>query len=778
MRCSTLPLQHRSLLRPFAGVVGWFVFCFFAVFLSFPSRTMAIKATWELTFGPRFNWDHMTLNNSGDALTFDETLVAGSLLAGFETEVEWNDFVHSKLRIDLGELLVGQRKNSTRDAFRVEWNNTILHPAQTETPVNLGDVLLRESFLIREVYTHFYFAKDQWIGIRAGIMNLSLGRAALYDNYALGIRFLMDLSERESAALPFRLKVDAFLPDSSFTSAGKKSPVIHTSFEYVFDDEHSAGISFAYMYDGDSLGGQLLYPVMRDSILAGLARQYNQRYNPDIDFNCLTEPQAPTNTDDPYKVAKVSHQKAYDELQQCESGATKCDEKKIASLRSVLAVPAEIDGMSALAKAQQERGSIPAGAPLPRTHFLNACSGRMESQGHHFWVGVEGAFKWKNLKIEGSAHLYYSKMLLILSREPQARPPNFLDRTLPPALRERLNRVGQQSQSLVTQQVNQEPPETIVNDMPLTGLGFGGQLKITYDWHPMFASSLFFVFLSGDNVKVKEGSTVNAFMGIAPQLRYTNIFFNGGINAQSSQRNISIAGLTGRGVIAPGFVLRFHIDQKVTASKKKKKANQKKAKKQLKKKSTTTQKKKAGKAEKEEEEEEEEEEEKPAAKTDAKKTKTTDGTAKSSPSKTKPANEAKLSVLPPALRKATSQVKATSTPKPATSKKKKAEEEEEEEEEDEEEAEEDDTETVSVVEVILKGAPLWSQALPLVSFQKGLRPGTFYGFEVDLEATYRITPWMSAAFELDFFFPGNFFAESRPPSFFLTLLVGLNFKFQ
>ncbi|MCB9644403.1 MAG: hypothetical protein H6728_15130 [Myxococcales bacterium] len=735
---------------------GSFFLCFLGLLFFFPQRAQAITASWELSFGPRFNWDYLSLDSSTDPPSFSSHLIAGSLLAGFEADVEWNTFVQSAIKLDLGALQGGQYTNSQSSIFRWEWNNTVLNPLPDEIPADALDVLLKESFLIRELYTHFYFTTDQWIGIRAGMMNLSIGRAAVYDNFALGIRFLMDLSERESAALPLRWKLDVFLPDASFTSAGKKSPVVHTMFEYLFDDDHSIGLSAAYLYDGDSLASQLLYPIMRDTILTQLETLYNKRNREDINFSCLLEPQAPSNTDAPYKTAKTNHQKAYEELQKCESGELQCDENKLASLQSILAVPAEIDGMTAAAKLQQQRGRIPATALLPRAHYLNACSGNMESQGHHFWVGVEGNFKWKNLHIEGSAHLYYSRMQLVLSREPTARPKNYLSRSLPSNLRNKFNLYGQRNQSLVSEQVNNDPPETITDNTPLTGLGFGGQLKITYDWHPMFSTAAFFVFLTGDNVRVSDNTTIHAFMGLAPQLRYTNIFFNGGINAESSQRNISIAGITGRGVIAPGMILRFHIDKKVKASRKKKKANAQKAKKLAKKIKSKIKK----KPEKDQEEKEDK---------DQKKSKEKPTTSKPSLTKPPTTRGVKKEANPPKARK---------DGKKKDAKKKKEEEDEEDDEDDEEEADEEETETVSVVEVLLKAAPIWSHELPLSSSRQSPKPGNFYGFEVDLEATYRITPWMSAAFELDFFFPGNFFLESRPPTFIVNMLVGLNFKFQ
>lgn len=135
-------------------------------------------------------------------------------------------------------------------------------------------------------------------------------------------------------------------------------------------------------------------------------------------------------------------------------------------------------------------------------------------------------------------------------------------------------------------------------------------------------------------------------MGIIPQVRYSDIFFNGGINSYSSKRGLGISGVSGKGYIAPGFTIEY-----------------------------------------------------------------LDG--------------------PSYFRK---------------------------------------------IDLKLTVAGFWALQPSIYKDSSG-RTGTFYGAEVNLVSGYKILPWLRPVAQVDFFFPGKFFASASPPTLMFQVLVGIDFLF-
>jgi hypothetical protein len=68
----------------------------------------------------------------------------------------------------------------------------------------------------------------------------------------------------------------------------------------------------------------------------------------------------------------------------------------------------------------------------------------------------------------------------------------------------------------------------------------------------------FFLFLSGDQPPSERASggplaSYGGFLGVAPFVTDTNIFFNGGVGESFASRQATAPGVNARGVVAPGL---------------------------------------------------------------------------------------------------------------------------------------------------------------------------------------------------------------------------------
>jgi hypothetical protein len=94
-------------------------------------------------------------------------------------------------------------------------------------------------------------------------------------------------------------------------------------------------------------------------------------------------------------------------------------------------------------------------------------------------------------------------------------------------------------------------------------LGGMADVSFYYDITDLFTLGAFFLFLSGDTGTRIGGQSGQArygsFLSVYPYITRTNIFFYGGMNQNYSARAFSTAGVSGKGVLAPGLTAGYDI---------------------------------------------------------------------------------------------------------------------------------------------------------------------------------------------------------------------------
>lgn len=172
-------------------------------------------------------------------------------------------------------------------------------------------------------------------------------------------------------------------------------------------------------------------------------------------------------------------------------------------------------------------------------YLEDACNKLPSSSGHHVWLGLEGEWRWRNkVTFAGTLIWYLSSMTI----------------GLPKGLKNFDRQQGFQGSRERVQEEN--TIDVPVQKAQFAGIGFLGEVSAMYHWTPTISGKLFFLLATGDTVR-QQKSSLFAFMGIAPQVRYTDVFFNGGVNSYSSRRGIGVSGISGHGYLAPGMNLRY-----------------------------------------------------------------------------------------------------------------------------------------------------------------------------------------------------------------------------
>ena len=473
---------------------------------------------WAAKGGLRFQFRKSGINNVAFPPDFNEDRVGANLLLGFIAILHLNSYLEFSFDLDLGELFAGHLKRGKTEGAAVLLNDYKLnltaeedrsYQQQTEFCKEQArrqglpesecldpSVVLFESLFLRELYASIYFSSQQWAKIDVGIMRRVVGRAFVMDRFVLGLHLDLNWSKRiKTLKLPFRLEFDFFLPNATFTQEGKKSPTFHLKTSYVFSENSSASFFFTYMWDGNNLAGKNLLSLWKE-LLPGFLNNYLATQTGErTSFSCSSLP----------------------------------SENDLRLLRNTY--PANI---------QQQAVDYILG------YLEDACNKLPSSSGHHVWLGFEGEWRWRNkLTISGTLILYLSSMTIGLPKglknfDPQQ--PGF--------------RSSSQAGSLRTQQTDLNPINVPIQEAQFTGIGFLGELSFNYHWTSTISSKAFFLLATGDTVQ-EQKSNLYAFMGIAPQVRYTDVFFNGGINSYSSRRGIGVSGLSGRGYLAPGINIRY-----------------------------------------------------------------------------------------------------------------------------------------------------------------------------------------------------------------------------
>ncbi|MCB9637467.1 MAG: hypothetical protein H6727_01000 [Myxococcales bacterium] len=528
-----------------------FVFCWL-VFGLVPSSAHAVDFVWILQSGLRFEWMNNGINQETSPLTFGKDQLGANFLFGAVGMLEFNQHVTLTGTFDVGEISLGQqtlrpappRFAFLLNGFRLNLSDQERQQQQEATDACKAQVrdlnqkagttkfsesecvdpfwLLLESSFIRELYATFYLDAQKSLKLDVGVQNAEIGRAFVYDNYAIGIRFVSDWSKRKDGP-PLKLTVHAFLPDASWTAQGKHSPVGHAEISWLLDkkdEEQKLGFFVTYMYDGDNYAGRLLLPLWREEINNKLNESWVAQTGENPGYNCFSP------------IDKTAIQASFSAaLQRVQTACEKNNQGK--ALNQQQACPVDI---------------------IQEHYYDQVCSTYPQSTGHHTWLGLQGKKKWGPFTLEGAAIFYLSWMRFAvpeISKKPSIRTVTATRR-----------------QSLESHQ-SQEPSESedpndfvpTVADTNQRGFGFLGELKATMQWNPIFSTSAYFLYASG-GAWSNRAQVSPVFMGIAPQVRYSNIFFNGGINAYSSRRGVDISGLSGRGYITPGLLFRVHKEEK------------------------------------------------------------------------------------------------------------------------------------------------------------------------------------------------------------------------
>ncbi len=627
---------------------------YLALALAPTNKTEAFEYSYLIYSGIRFDYDQNSLDSTSAPPSFSQNFLGGNLLAGGYIEMAFSPYVKFNLYADLGELAAGSIERGGKKKTTLLLNEVDLLPTDEEQkayeealkycreqaqkqnlpPDQCADypLVLRESLFIRELNLTFYFHSSQWVKLDVGILSRTLARALLLDNYVLGLHFEMDWRQHPSKnSPPLKLELDFFLPDSSFTPEGKKTPTVNGALSYYFGEKSYLKIFTTYLYDGDNWAGQQLLSIWQELFTKKINQLVAATIGEKTNFSCQWVP----------------------------------TDKELEYLEQTL--PANL---------KQYATSL----------YIQMCEKLPSSRGHHLWWGVEGEVEFKKkFKIEGAVVFYYSQIWVGLPQgtakwrpvkpsprnpwirrmmgrnrpdptqrgnPPHRRPPNMPQDPIFPQVPDNTsgansgdtsNQDGQSDTdaSASNGDTTEEKELFIVKETPIQIFGLSAELKASYYWHPKFYTALFFLTATGSSFQSGFQQNLNIFMGISPQLRYTDIFFNGGINSYSSQRGLSVSGIFSRGYITPGIEVAYS-----------------------------------------------------------------------------------------------------------------------------------DEDTAEIKAVF---AAHWAYAPPpTLSLESKEKAGTFYGAEINLNASYQLFKWLTPVLQVDFFFPGNFFAQVNPPPVNFQIIAGFD----
>ncbi len=483
--------------------------------------------------GLRFQYKENGMDASTSSPKFDTRVLGSLILLGAWGQMK-TKYLEFNTTLDVGEMLIAQQTYGTDSSSGIYINDYNLMKTQEEIQAeeealkacqedakaqglspNLCQqkaFILQESAFFRELNLAFYFDNQQSSKLVAGFFNQKIGHSFLLDTYVLGLHFEWDLSKQEEKQKkPYRFELDAFVPDSSFTDEGKKSPVVNLRATYLFSEGKSISIFGTYMYDGDNLAGKILLPLWKEFFSVQINQLIAAKTGDVTHISCDTTP-----TED------------------------------------------ELDKLTkSLPKNQKETG---------QDIYNKACSQFPRSSGHHVWLGFQGNVTFGKWDLMGTLIGYYSSIIIGLPQLIQ--PPShskFRPRYPPRKYGRRRRRLTSSESSLVPQATDTSDTSSI-EDKEMKGLGFLVEFHSRYNWNDNFSTAFFFLTASGDSFNQRHKRTFNSFMSIMPQIRYTNIFFNGGINSYSSRRGLNINGISGKGYIVPGLKVIYKKDKTFTGT--------------------------------------------------------------------------------------------------------------------------------------------------------------------------------------------------------------------
>lgn len=513
-------LSFSRCLRSLLGF--WLVFLWWM-----PTQVQAVDFDWQLDSGLRFRYTQNGLNLQDFPPTLDQNTLGGSLLLSTMGLVTFTDKIDLTISIDIGEMMFGVQEttqNRLTGIFLNDFPLTLDEAAQQAQKESVAECklqaqqqrlpstrcedpfwLLQEAGFLRELMLTIQFDEIGFVQLEVGSMERSLGSSFVFDAFVLGLRLTV-APWKLQRGVPWKFVLDFFLPSNSWTIDGKQSPVTNLEVSYVHNKQTELTFFITHMVDGDNQAGELLLQLRQEHLSSKLSGDFKKKYTRSPGLSCSGEPDR--------AAIKASLPQTDRELQDL------CEEQN---------------------RILQQQGEETLACPVDEVieqFTRNVCSTLPASSGQHFWVGVKGKGKWGKFSLRGTAILYFSWMQLTLPE--------------PPTL------------EMLFDPVIEELPPVSLEELSLQGLGFLLELAASYQWTPAWSMTAFFLMSTGDQWDGKR-TTLNNFITIAPQARYTNIFFNGGINAYSARRGISIGGVSGRGFVVPGVKVNYNLPQKFTA---------------------------------------------------------------------------------------------------------------------------------------------------------------------------------------------------------------------
>jgi hypothetical protein len=117
----------------------------------------------------------------------------------------------------------------------------------------------RETLFIRELALEAFPLSDDALSMKFGKYLSSIGRDFIYNDFTFGAVAELDLLEEHK--IPLQASLELITSDGTFTSYGKKSPILSAEIAYPFSKKERVGLFFAYFHDGDNLLGEILRPM-------------------------------------------------------------------------------------------------------------------------------------------------------------------------------------------------------------------------------------------------------------------------------------------------------------------------------------------------------------------------------------------------------------------------------------------------------------------------------------------------------------------------------------
>lgn len=122
----------------------------------------------------------------------------------------------------------------------------------------------KETLFLGETYAEAQLGEGGFFLLRAGKTIATVGDGAVFDGYALGVEIDVDGSYADADVGLFG-RVAAHLPDATFTSRGKQSPLFDVEIGQHLGDEGEIALFGAVFLDG----GDELAPIVRSALFSG-----------------------------------------------------------------------------------------------------------------------------------------------------------------------------------------------------------------------------------------------------------------------------------------------------------------------------------------------------------------------------------------------------------------------------------------------------------------------------------------------------------------------------